>query len=243
MNNKWQPMITAPKDGSKFWLYITGFCYKRTNVKEKWQLIKEIETIGEARYYKDTDEFDGFFDSRPGSMRAFTINAKSNESYYSGSSIPDKYLYKATCWHPFLYPNMPLIDTTPTTHLISKKLTDIGLLATPKTEGIVLDNIEYNSYDLDTLISVLPPKITRKFKNLENGKMEELEETLIIRKNIIYYSIDPRMNLQYYIKTYNYYTKFSEVVKSWESESFSDTAGRLLIQLFEAGYIKFNKKK
>ena len=29
MKNQWQPMETAPKDGSKFLMYITGFEYKK----------------------------------------------------------------------------------------------------------------------------------------------------------------------------------------------------------------------
>ena len=39
MENQWQPMETAPKDGSKFLMYITGFEYKKImrmiNIEEK----------------------------------------------------------------------------------------------------------------------------------------------------------------------------------------------------------------
>ncbi len=124
---------------------------------------------------------------------------------------------------------------------ISKKLKEIGFEA----ETDIVENYElYPSYDLETLINALPDSITREYKSAEDGTIKEFEEKLVIAKNEIWYKcydIETSDDANEYWREYGYYAKFSEVVKSWNGESLADTAGKLLIKLFEAGIINFKK--
>ena len=42
MTMTWQPIETAPKDGTKFLMYITGFRYQKNNANDKYKR-KEIK--------------------------------------------------------------------------------------------------------------------------------------------------------------------------------------------------------
>lgn len=102
------------------------------------------------------------------------------------------------------------------------------------------NSTNYPAYDLETLIDALPDKITTKFEHCDTGEIWECEETLKICKSGIWYSHNED-DIDYYRKNYGYYSIFSLVVEYWEGESLADTAGRLLIKLYEAGIINFNK--
>lgn len=144
---------------------------------------------------------------------------------------------------------------------ISKKLKEIGFKAEfnfhyKATDPVNLywlhfetidsgyeDWIERNtpSYDLETLIEALPKKITTKFKHFDTGEIYEFEETLKIYKSGISYSHNED-DIDWYRTHYGYYSTFDLSVNNSEGlKSLADTAGKLLIQLFEEGIVKFNK--
>ena len=101
----------------------------------------------------------------------------------------------------------------------SKKLAEIGFVGESETWKHDPDNFitgqKYWSYDLETLLNALPVSIG------------EGEYYLVI-------SLTPSGAILSYGEG-----KFS--AEQEEDESLTDTAARLLIQLFEAGMINFNK--
>ena len=97
------------------------------------------------------------------------------------------------------------------------------------------------SYDLETLLDALPKKITTKFKHFDTGEIYEFEETLKIYKSGISYSHNED-DIDWYRTHYGYYSTFDLSVNNSEGlKSLADTAGKLLIQLFEEGIINFKK--
>ena len=99
----------------------------------------------------------------------------------------------------------------------------------------------YPAYDLETLLDALPKKITTKFKHFDTGEIYEFEETLKIYKSGISYSHNED-DIDWYRTHYGYYSTFDLSVNNSEGlKSLADTAGKLLIQLFEEGIINFKK--
>lgn len=117
---------------------------------------------------------------------------------------------------------------------ISKKLAEIGFKAnTPYywyiyDQGIQMRHIaegdgrgNYKCYDLETILKTLPMGIDRDDKRYD----------LVIEQRVFfYYSDDDGNELE----------EFSIMQKG--EESLADTAAQLLIQLYEAGIVKFKEE-
>ena len=58
MENQWQPIQTAPKDGSKFLMFITGMEYKKNKYDKKYKA-KTIQKVLIAEYSPDSNSFFG----------------------------------------------------------------------------------------------------------------------------------------------------------------------------------------
>jgi hypothetical protein len=102
-----------------------------------------------------------------------------------------------------------------------------------------LDKIK--AYDLETLIDALPDSITREYKSTEDGTIKEFEEKLLINKSEIWYKcydIETSDDANEYGREYGYVQNIS--IYSWD-DSLANIAGKMLIELFEAGIINFNK--
>ena len=137
---------------------------------------------------------------------------------------------------------------------ISKKLKEIGFEADfnfhyKATDSINLYDSGYEdykerntpSYDLETLIDALPDSITREYKSNEDGTIKEFEEKLVISKNEIWYKcydIETSDDANEFWREYEYQQNIS--IYSWD-DSLANIAGKMLIQLYEAGIIKFKK--
>lgn len=158
------------------------------------------------------------------------------------------------------------MKTTNLTNLeISKKLKEIGFEAETlfywtkvvkfkKTDPdidcitIICENEKWRlyktdvpAYDLETLIDALPDSITREYKSNKDGTIREFEENLVIEKNKIWYNcydIETSDEANEYWREYGYVQDIS--IYSW-NDSLANIAGKMLINLFEAGLIKFNK--
>lgn len=99
----------------------------------------------------------------------------------------------------------------------------------------------FPSYDLETLIDALPDSITREYKSNEDGTIRKFEEKLIISKNEIWYKcydIETSDDANEYWREYGYVQNIS--IYSW-NDSLANLAGKMLIKLYEAGIVKFNK--
>lgn len=111
-----------------------------------------------------------------------------------------------------------------TNYEISKKLAEIGFNGESETWKHDPENFitgqKYWSYDLETLLEALPAKI-----ETERG-------VFLLQMSIIPLNKDNRWLIGYSNET---------DIEQKENESLADTAARLLIQLFEAGIINFNK--
>ena len=97
------------------------------------------------------------------------------------------------------------------------------------------------AYDLETILDALPDCITREYKSNEDGTIKEFEEKLIISKNEIWYKcydIETSDDANEFWREYQYEQNIS--IYSW-NDSLANIAGKMLIKLFEAGLIKFNK--
>ncbi len=148
-----------------------------------------------------------------------------------------------------------------TNYEISKKLKEIGFntpaekcwakIRLSKTQEFTLIPLTFDvfancdewfpSYDLETLIDALPYSITREYKSNKDGTIKEFEEKLVIEKNEIRYKcydIETSDEANEYWREYGYEQNISIYSRN---DSLANTAGRLLIKLFEAGLIKFNK--
>ena len=143
---------------------------------------------------------------------------------------------------------------------ISKKLKEIGFEAEAnfyfdtRTYKAIPDEVFYKSsfnkeepehylpsYDLETLLNALPDSITREYKSNKDGTIKEFEENLVIEKNKIWYNcydIETSDEANEYWREYGYVQNIS--IYSW-NDSLANLAGKMLIKLFEAGLIKFNK--
>lgn len=100
MENQWQPMETAPKDGSKFLMFITGMEYKKNNDDKKYKA-KTIQTILIADYSLKCNCFfggDGF-----GCVEIDELNFKEKKDF-----ICYGYDVQATHWMPL--PKPPIIN-------------------------------------------------------------------------------------------------------------------------------------
>lgn len=104
MENQWQPMETAPKDGSKFLMYITGFEYKKNNANDKYRR-KEIKKICIADYVSHCNSF--FASDGDGMWEVDSLHFKGKDDCKLwGSHIIEE--YQATHWMPL--PKPPVIN-------------------------------------------------------------------------------------------------------------------------------------
>ena len=97
------------------------------------------------------------------------------------------------------------------------------------------------AYDLETLLDALPDSITREYKSNEDGTIKEFEEKLIISKNEIWYKcydIETSDDANEFWREYEYQQNISIYRRD---DSLANIAGKMLINLFEEGLIKFNK--
>lgn len=112
-----------------------------------------------------------------------------------------------------------------TSYEISKQLKEAGFEA----ETDIIGNYElYPSYDLETLIEALPSVIERE------GSENDIYFTM--NKNRVWYENSCNCDSSGYCRGNIYYR-----IDRQKNESLADTAGRLLIELFEAGIINFKK--
>lgn len=103
MTMTWQPIETAPKDGSKFLLYITGFEYKKNNANDKYRR-KEIKKICIADYVSHCNSF--FASDGVGMWEVDSLHFKGKDDCKLwGSHIIEE--YQATHWTPL--PRKPTI--------------------------------------------------------------------------------------------------------------------------------------
>ena len=124
---------------------------------------------------------------------------------------------------------------------ISKKLKEIGFNAESSKTVAIIGTKDYKSYDLETLIDALPDSITREYKSNKDGTIKEFEEKLIISKNEIWYKcydIETSDEANEFWREYEYQENIS-IYHYYDS--LANIAGKMLIKLFEAGLIKFNK--
>ena len=99
----------------------------------------------------------------------------------------------------------------------------------------------FPSYDLETLLDALPDSITRKYKSNKDKTIKEFEEKLLIGKREIWYKcydIETSDDANEFWREYRYEQNISIYRRD---DSLTNLAGKMLIQLFEAGLIKFNK--
>ena len=144
---------------------------------------------------------------------------------------------------------------------ISKKLKEIGFntpaekcwakIRLSKTQEFTLIPLTFDvfancdewfpSYDLETLLDALPNSIIRKYKSNKDGTIKEFEEKLLINKSEIWYrcyDIETSDEANEYSREYVYEQNIS-IYHYYDS--LANLAGKMLIKLFEAGLIKFNK--
>ena len=136
--------------------------------------------------------------------------------------------------------------TKTTSYEISKKLKEAGFEAETVFYRYCYDNGRamrhvadadgkgnVKSYDLETILDVLPDSITREYKSKENGEVKKFREKLIIEKNEIRYSCDDIENADdanRYFQEYGYMQDIG-VFKKFYEDSLADTAGRMWLEL------------
>lgn len=141
-----------------------------------------------------------------------------------------------------------------TNYEISKKLKEIGFEAESDfywycyDTGLAMRHIadadgkgNIKAYDLETLLDALPDSITREYKSNKDGTIKEFEEKLLIDKRVICYrcyDIETSDDANEYWREYGYEQNISIYSRN---DSLANIAGKMLIRLFEAGLIKFNK--
>ena len=140
-----------------------------------------------------------------------------------------------------------------TSYEISKKLKEIGfskkshqfywvkykndiMPQEPKLEhwekiAYTLEREEFPAYDLETLLEALPKYVARNSDTC--GEKNSLQ--VCVASKQIYYDDD--------LGIYKGYRDLKQLffTTTIDNESLADTAGRLLIKLFEAGIVNFNK--
>ena len=115
MENQWQPIETAPKDESKFLMYITGFKYTKNNANDKYKR-KEIKLICIADYVSQRNNFfasdgDGmceFASDGDGMWEVDSLHFKGKDSLQSYTGYHEIEEYQATHWMPL--PEAPIIN-------------------------------------------------------------------------------------------------------------------------------------
>ena len=141
-----------------------------------------------------------------------------------------------------------------TNYEISKKLKEIGFEADTDFYWYCYDKGQemrhiadadgrgnVKAYDLETLLVALPDSIIREYKSNEDGTIKEFEEKLLINKREIWYKcydIETSDDANEFWREYEYQQDIS--IYRW-NDSLTNVAGKMLIKLFEAGLIKFNK--
>lgn len=90
---------------------------------------------------------------------------------------------------------------------------------------------DYKSYDLETLLEALPKYVARNSDTC--GEKNSLQ--VCVASKQIYYEDN--------LGIYKGYRDLKQLffTTTIDNESLADTAGRLLIKLFEAGIVNFNK--
>ena len=104
MENQWQPIETAPKDGSKFLMFITGMGYKKKNSDKKYRA-KTIQKVLIANYSPQTNSFYG----EDGDFTTIINEFNFKEEYKTeGIGYCGKTNIQATHWMPL--PKPPIIN-------------------------------------------------------------------------------------------------------------------------------------
>ena len=106
MENQWQPIRTAPKDGSKFLMFITGIEYKKEIYDKKYKA-KTIQKVLIADYSPNSNSFfgeDGEFNTN---INEFNFKEK---DYYESVVFGYQLItdVQATHWMPL--PKPPIIN-------------------------------------------------------------------------------------------------------------------------------------
>ena len=106
MENQWQPMETAPKDGSKFLMFITGMEYKKNNDDKKYSA-KTIQKVLIADYSPSSNSFygeDGDFNTN---INEFNFKEK---NCFESAVLGYQHMtdIQATHWMPL--PKPPIIN-------------------------------------------------------------------------------------------------------------------------------------
>ena len=104
MNMTWQPIETAPKDGSMFLIYITGFKYTKYNANDKYKR-KEISEICISQYVPHSDSF--FVDDGIISWKVDSLHFKGKDDCKFSCGYHCIEEYQATHWMPL--PEKPTI--------------------------------------------------------------------------------------------------------------------------------------
>ena len=105
MENQWQPIQTAPKDGSEFLMFITGIKYTKHKNKDKLDA-KTINGIVIAKYEPIAGKFYGR-NSAHLTLYIDPFNYK-DENKISWGFEYFKYDIQATHWTPL--PKLPIIN-------------------------------------------------------------------------------------------------------------------------------------
>ena len=106
MENQWQPIQTAPKDGSKFLMFITGVEYTKYNDGGKYRA-KTIQKVLIADYSPDSNSFFG----EDGNFNTNICEFNFKEKDYFESAVFGYQLMtdvQATHWMPL--PKPPVIN-------------------------------------------------------------------------------------------------------------------------------------
>ena len=106
MKNQWQPIQTAPKDGSKFLMFITGMEYKKNNDDKKYKA-KTIQKVLIAYYWPQTNIFSGGDGDFITNINEFNFKEK---DYFESAKFGYQHItdVQATHWMPL--PKPPVIN-------------------------------------------------------------------------------------------------------------------------------------